>query len=58
MSVLPEQEYLLKGFIVYILNKPTQYSLTTLKNPAQAQDTFHEAVLHIDILMAHENLEG
>lgn len=62
MNVLPEQDIFVERLYRQYFKKLTLYSLATLKNPAQAQDTvqdtFHEAILHIEILMTHENPGG
>ena len=58
----PEQEQLIERLFLEYFDKLTIYARSVLKNLPQAeelvQDTFHEAVTHIDKLMDHENPGG
>ena len=58
----PEQDAFLEAVYVEQFNKLLIYARASLRDPDRArelvQDVFHEAVLHIEVLMAHENPGG
>lgn len=60
--MLPEQDAFLEELFRKSINNLTLYATAVLRNDAMAkdvvQDTFHEAILHIDKLMTHENPGG
>lgn len=53
--MLPDQDKLLSQLYQDHFGKLTMYALAVLKNESRAQDavqdTFHEAITHIDILI-------
>ena len=57
--MLPDQDKLLSQLYQDHFAKLTMYALAVLKNESRAQDavqdTFHEAITHIDILIQHPN---
>lgn len=60
--MLPEQDAFIEKLYHEFFTPLWIYAKAALGNPEQAQevvqDTFHEAVRHIDILMAHVNPKG
>lgn len=60
--MLPEQDRLIETLHHLYFNKLTLYAMSILRDPIRAQDvvqdTFHEAIVHIDKLMEHENPGG
>lgn len=60
--VLPEQDALIEKLYYENFRKLTLYAMSVVKNEDRAkdivQDTFHEAIKHIDQLMTHENPAG
>lgn len=60
--MLPDQDKLLSQLYQDHFGKLTMYALAVLKNESRAQDavqdTFHEAITHIDILIQHPNPSG
>lgn len=60
--MLPEQDRFIEELHLLYFNKLTIYATSVLRDSTRAQDvvqdTFHEAVLHIDRLLAHENPRG
>lgn len=60
--MLPEQDIFLEMLYRESFTQLWIYAKAALEDPEQAQevvqDTFHEAVRHIDILMAHKNPKG
>ena len=62
VSVLPEQDVFIEKLHHLYFNKLTIYAVSVLRDATRAQDvvqdTFHEAVIHIDKLLAHENPGG
>ncbi len=55
----PEQDVFLEDLYRRYFSKLAIYATAALKNSTKAQeiaqDVFHEAVLHIEVLMAHDN---
>jgi RNA polymerase sigma factor (sigma-70 family) len=55
----PEQDEFIESLFHEHFNQLKIYAISYLKNSSRAdeivQDTFHEAVTHIEVLMAHEN---
>ena len=60
--MLPEQDMFIERLHRKYFRKLTLYAISALRGPTKAQDVvqdaFHEAVLHINDLMAHENPGG
>lgn len=60
--MLPDQDKLLSQLYQDHFAKLTMYALAVLKNESRAQDavqdTFHEAITHIDILIQHPQSIG
>lgn len=60
--MLPEQDKLIEDLYHQYFTKLTLYARARVNDPEITkeivQDTFHEAVLHIDIIMSHENPGG
>jgi RNA polymerase sigma factor (sigma-70 family) len=62
ISVLPEQDIFIERLHRKYFRKLTLYAISALRDPTKAQDVvqdaFHDALLHINDLMAHENPDG
>ena len=60
--MLPEQDQRIESLYHEYFPKLTAYAVAVLHNTDRAQevvqDTFHEAILHIDTIMIHENPGG
>ena len=60
--MLPEQDAFIEKLYHEFFTQLWIYAKAALGDPEQTQevvqDTFHEAVRHIDILMAHDNPKG
>lgn len=60
--MLPEQDAFIEKLYYKNFRKLTLYAMSVVKNQDRAkdivQDTFHEAIKHIDRLMTHENPDG
>lgn len=60
--MLPEQDIFMEKLYREFFTQLWIYAKAALGDPEQAQevvqDTFHEAVRHIDVLMAHDNPKG
>lgn len=60
--MLPEQDSLMEKLYREFFAQLRLYAKAALGDPEQAQevvqDTFHEAVRHIDVLLVHENPKG
>ena len=58
----PEEDAFLEELYREFFPKLWRYALTALRDPERArevvQDTFHEAVRRIDVVMVHENPRG
>ena len=58
----PEEDAFLEALYREFFPKLWRYALTALRDPERArevvQDTFHEAVRRIDVVMVHENPRG
>lgn len=60
--MLPEQDVLMEQLYRDNIKKLTLHAAAILRDPTRVQDivqdTFHTALLHIDIIMTHENPGG
>lgn len=60
--MLPDQDVFIEKIYNQCFKKLMLYALSVLNDPDRAQDvvqdTFHEAVIHVDTLMIHENPGG
>ena len=60
--MLPEQDEFIERLHRKYFRKLTLYAMSALRDSSKAQDivqdAFHEALLHIDDLMRHENPGG